>query len=74
MSQGVVLLGLSLFLAAFLNLLGGVGGGGKGGKKGLKEKSLLICAYDGDKRRSVYVLGLYMARHVFLRSNWIRLA
>lgn len=55
MSRGVVLFGLSLFLAAFLNLLGG-GLGGKGGKKGLREKSLLICAYDSDKRGGVYVL------------------
>lgn len=52
MSRGVVLLGLSLFLAGFLNL---PGGGGTGGKKGLREKSLLICAYDSDKRRGVYV-------------------
>lgn len=34
----------------------GWGWGGKGGKKGLREKSLLICAYDGDKRGGVYVL------------------
>ena len=76
MSRGVVLFGLSLFLAAFLNLVGGGGGGGggKGGKKGLREKSLLICAHDSDKRGGVYVLystwhGMYS--FVLIGLGWL---